>query len=102
MHVAAKRHRDGIGGYQVIKKWLSYREKPLLGRGRTSEEVRYVMKMARHLAALVACNRHWMITTGVTHLSVERNRYRGSPYLLSRLHCRVGALGRGITCHVSR
>jgi hypothetical protein len=24
-----------IGGYQVIKKWLSYREKPLLGRGLT-------------------------------------------------------------------
>ena len=29
-----------IGGYQVIKKWLSYREKELLGRGLTSEEVR--------------------------------------------------------------
>jgi predicted helicase len=43
-----------IGGYQVIKKWLSYREKPLLGRGLTPEEVRYVTEMARRLATLVA------------------------------------------------
>jgi hypothetical protein len=42
-----------IGGYQVIKKWLSYREKPLLGRGLTSDEVRYVTEMARRIAALV-------------------------------------------------
>jgi hypothetical protein len=43
-----------IGGYQVIKKWLSYREKSLLGRGLTPEEVRYVTEMARRIAALVA------------------------------------------------
>jgi hypothetical protein len=43
-----------IGGYQVIKKWLSYREKPLLGRGLTPEEVRYVTEMARRLTVLVA------------------------------------------------
>ena len=43
-----------IGGYQVIKKWLSYREKPLLGRGLTSDEVRYVTEMARRLTALIA------------------------------------------------
>jgi len=43
-----------IGGYQVIKKWLSYREKPLLGRSLTPEEVRYVTEIVRRLAALVA------------------------------------------------
>lgn len=43
-----------IGGYQVIKKWLSYREKPLLRRSLTPDEVRYVTEMARRLAALVA------------------------------------------------
>ena len=43
-----------IGGYQVIKKWLSYREKALLGRGLTIDEVRYVTEMARRLAALLA------------------------------------------------
>jgi hypothetical protein len=42
-----------IGGYQVIKKWLSYREKSLLGRGLTTNEVRYVTEMARRLKAIV-------------------------------------------------
>lgn len=43
-----------IGGYQVIKKWLSYREKTLLGRGLTSEEVRYVTEIARRIAVIIA------------------------------------------------
>ena len=42
-----------IGGYQVIKKWLSYREKALLGRGLTIEEAEEVTRMARCIAALV-------------------------------------------------
>jgi hypothetical protein len=41
-----------IGGYQVLKKFLSYREQPLLGRALTSVEVRYVRDVARRLAAL--------------------------------------------------
>ncbi len=41
-----------IGGYQVLKKWLSYREKPLLGRPLTPGEIRYVRDVARRLAAL--------------------------------------------------
>jgi hypothetical protein len=40
-----------IGGYQVIKKWLSYREQPLLGRPLSPAELRYVRDMARRLAA---------------------------------------------------
>ena len=42
-----------IGGYQVIKKWLSYREQPLLGRALTKDEVRYVQEMARRIAAIL-------------------------------------------------
>ena len=42
-----------IGGYQVIKKWLSYREKDLLGRSLTIEEVREVMNIARRIAAII-------------------------------------------------
>jgi hypothetical protein len=42
-----------IGGYQVLKKWLSYREHALLGRALTTEEVREVTHIARRLAALV-------------------------------------------------
>jgi hypothetical protein len=41
-----------IGGYQVIKKWLSYREGKLLGRALTVEEARYVRDMSRRIAAL--------------------------------------------------
>lgn len=41
-----------IGGYQVIKKWLSYREKGLLGRGLTMDEVLYVSEMTRRVAAI--------------------------------------------------
>jgi hypothetical protein len=42
-----------IGGYKVIKKWLSYREKPLLGRVLTIDEVRYVQEMARRIATIL-------------------------------------------------
>ncbi len=42
-----------IGGYQVIKKWLSYREYELLGRALTLDEIKQVTATARRLAALV-------------------------------------------------
>ena len=42
-----------IGGYQVMKKWLSYREQKLLGRPLTKDEVRYVQEMARRIAAIL-------------------------------------------------
>ena len=40
-----------IGGYQVIKKWLSYREHKLLGRSLTTDEAREVMNIARRIAS---------------------------------------------------
>jgi hypothetical protein len=42
-----------LGGYQVLKKWLSYREKAILGRGLTIDEVGYVQQVARRIAALL-------------------------------------------------
>ena len=42
-----------LGGYQVIKKWLSYREKALLGRGLSVDEVAHVRDTARRIAALL-------------------------------------------------
>jgi hypothetical protein len=42
-----------IGGYQVIKKWLSYREHKLLGRALNADEAREVTGMARRLAQIV-------------------------------------------------
>ena len=41
-----------IGGYQVIKKWLSYREHSFLKRPLTLAEVEEVQAMARRLTAL--------------------------------------------------
>jgi hypothetical protein len=42
-----------IGGYQVIKKWLSYREESIINRPLNKEEVREVVNMARRLIAIV-------------------------------------------------
>lgn len=42
-----------IGGYQVLKKWLSYREEELLGRPLTPEEVREFTGIVRRLAAII-------------------------------------------------
>ena len=42
-----------IGGYQVIKKWLSYRERDLLGRSLTIDEAREVTNIARRIAAIL-------------------------------------------------
>ena len=42
-----------LGGYQVIKKWLSYREQGLLGRSLSVDEARYVTEMARGIAEIL-------------------------------------------------
>jgi len=42
-----------IGGYQAIKKWLSYRESDLLKRPLTTDEAREVRDMARRITAIV-------------------------------------------------
>lgn len=42
-----------IGGYQVIKKWLSYREEAVLGRALTKDEAREVTAMVRRITAIV-------------------------------------------------
>lgn len=42
-----------IGGYQVIKKWLSYREQKIVGRDLRPEEVEEVRDMTRRIAAIL-------------------------------------------------
>ncbi len=42
-----------IGGYQVIKKWLSYRERQILGRALKMDEARAVTDIARRIAAIL-------------------------------------------------
>ena len=52
-NVPSRVWRYTIGGYRVIKKWLSYREFDLLGRPLRTEEVREVTDSARRIAAIL-------------------------------------------------
>ena len=48
-----------LGGYQVLKKWLSYRESDVLGRALTPEEVLYFAEMTRRVGGIIrvsTCN----------------------------------------------
>ena len=42
-----------LGGYQVLKKWLSYREHKILGRKLHAEEVQHFVDTARRIGALL-------------------------------------------------
>ena len=42
-----------LGGYQVLKKWLSYREKKVLGRDLHPEEVQHFTDTARRIGAIL-------------------------------------------------
>lgn len=42
-----------LGGYQVIKKWLSYREQSVFGRALKPDEAAYVSEMIRRIAAIL-------------------------------------------------
>lgn len=47
-----------IGGYLVLKKWLSYREKGVLGREITKDEAREFTHIVRRIAALILLEQH--------------------------------------------
>ena len=59
-----------LGGYQVLKKWLSYREAALLGRPLTADEALDFTKHVRRIAALLALHpqldAHYVATTKAT------------------------------------
>ena len=42
-----------LGGYQVLKKWLSYRERKVLGRALLPVEVQYFAEMVRRIGAIL-------------------------------------------------
>ena len=42
-----------LGGYQVLKKWLSYREHKVLGRALSLEELSHFSEVARRIAAIL-------------------------------------------------
>ena len=53
-NVPAAVWRYKLGGYQVLKKWLSYRERPVLDRALVPEEVLYFAEVARRIGAILA------------------------------------------------
>ncbi len=53
-NVPAAVWRYGLGGYQVLKKWLSYRERTILDRPLSPEEVQHFAYTARRIAAILA------------------------------------------------
>jgi hypothetical protein len=52
-----------IGGYRVIKKWLSYRERTVLGSDLLPDEARHVTEMVRRIAAILLLERPSAPTT---------------------------------------
>lgn len=42
-----------LGGYQVLKKWLSYRERKVLGRSLNVDEVGHFSELARRVASIL-------------------------------------------------
>ena len=42
-----------LGGYQVLKKWLSYRERPILARPLTMDEIQHFTDTARRVGAIL-------------------------------------------------
>ena len=42
-----------LGGYQILKKWLSYREREILGRGLTPEDIQHFTDTARRIGVIV-------------------------------------------------
>ncbi len=49
-----------LGGYQVLKKWLSYRERGVLGRALRPEEVQHFTDTARRIAGILG-----LVATGL-------------------------------------
>ena len=81
-----------LGGYQVLKKWLSYRERRVLGRRLEASEVRHFADTARRIGAvLLRGNRkEGCASVGNTRLHVAHRNHgaggAGTPGIISREH----------------
>ena len=59
-----------LGGYQVLKKWLSYRERKVLGRPLNTDEVMHFANTARRIASVLLEGR--LSTTATTAPLISR------------------------------
>ena len=71
-NVPAAVWRYKLGGYQVLKKWLSYRERGVLGRPLRPEEVRHFTDTARRIAAILATISAAPLTAGLQLSRLQR------------------------------
>ncbi|MEO6983237.1 MAG: type ISP restriction/modification enzyme [Edaphobacter sp.] len=60
-----------IGGYLVLKKWLSYRDFSILGRAITKDEAREFTQMVRRIAALLILDP----ALDASYLAIKGNLY---------------------------
>jgi Type ISP C-terminal specificity domain len=68
-----------IGGYQLLKKWLSYRETKLLGRVLTTDEAYYFSDMVRRIASLCLLEP----SLDANYASVKASTYTWPPPVIS-------------------
>lgn len=52
-NVPSKAWNFTVGGYQVLKKWLSYRERAVMSRGLSVEEVRELTNNTRRIVSIL-------------------------------------------------
>ncbi len=52
-NVPSKAWEFTVGGYQVLKKWLSYRERAVMSRGLSVEEVREFTNNTRRIVSIL-------------------------------------------------
>lgn len=52
-NIPSKTWQYHIGGYQVLKKWLSYRENSIIGRALKKDEAREITNIARRISAIL-------------------------------------------------
>ena len=52
-NVPAAVWRYKLGGYQVLKKWLSYRERGILDRALTLDEIQHFTDTARRIGGIL-------------------------------------------------
>ena len=74
-----------LGGYQVLKKWLSYRERKVLDRPLTLEEVQHFSHTARRIASILMIteidpDEGWVLKDEVRE-ELERSRRSNEPTL---------------------
>ncbi len=53
-----------LGGYQVLKKWLSYRKFDVLGRALLPEEVQHFTDISRRIGAILLSIVRWVLPVG--------------------------------------